>query len=183
MHIAGTLDRKDYNGSLYRLEKEREPVLLIDNIKCSNGMAFSMDNQCFYHTDSKKYSIIKFKYDISTGDISHPIPFYQGDKSQGLPDGMTIDTEGYIWSAFWGTHTVKRFSPEGNVVQGVTFPAKQVTSVTFGGRYMDKIFVTSACQGADNLATGYNKDGTFLGGHTYMYSPGIKGRPECLADF
>jgi len=183
--IAGTLDRKNYNGSLYKLEKEKEPVLLMDGIQCSNGMAFSMDKQYFYHTDSKKYSITKFKYDVSTGDISHPIPFYQVDKSQGLPDGMTIDIEGYIWSAFWGSHTVRRFSPVGKMVHEVTFPAKQVTSVTFGGRNMDKIFVTSACQGADDPASGYNKDGTFLGGPTYMYTPGrnIRGRPEWLADF
>jgi len=48
---------------------------------------------------------------------------------------------------------------------------------------MDKIFVTSSCQGADDLDTGYNKDGIFLGGPTYMYLTGIKGRPEWLADF
>jgi D-xylono/L-arabinono-1,4-lactonase len=79
--IAGTLDRKDSNGKLYLLEKGKDPVLLMDSIQCSNGMAFSMDNGYFYHTDSKKYRITKYKYNIKTGGISHPVSFYLGDKS------------------------------------------------------------------------------------------------------
>jgi sugar lactone lactonase YvrE len=98
---------------------------------------------------------------------------------------MTIDAEDNVWSAFWGSHRIRRFNPAGTVIQEVVFPAKQVTSIAFGGLHMEKIFVTSASQGADDPNSGYHQDGTFLGGPTYMYTPDrrIRGRPEWLADF
>ena len=102
-----------------------------------------------------------------------------------MPDGLTTDTEDYVWSAFWGSNRIRRFGSAGTIIQEIIFPAKQVTSITFGGKDMDRLFVTSASQGADDPTSGYQKDGTFLGGPTYMvtFQKNIKGRPEWLADF
>ncbi|TFG60028.1 MAG: SMP-30/gluconolactonase/LRE family protein [Spirochaetales bacterium] len=181
--FAGTLDRDGDGGVLYRLEKGKAPAVILENIKCSNGMAFSSDNNYFYHTDSLQFSILRYSYDKKTGDIGKSEIFYKGDEARGMPDGMTIDSEDHIWSAFWGSNTVKRFNPAGDIVKEVRFPAKQVSSVMFGGKALKELFVTSSSQGAVDLKRGYNKEGIFLGGYTYTFAADVTGLEERLADF
>jgi len=60
-----------------------------------------------------------------------------------MPDGMTVDSEGFIWSASAGGSKLMRFNLAGEEVHTIEFPAKKVTSVAFGGSNMTDMFVTS----------------------------------------
>lgn len=63
----------------------------------------------------------------------------------GLPDGMTIDTDGNLWIAcFDGSQVIKVDPVAGNVLQSIPIPALQVTSVAFGGKNLNELYVTSA---------------------------------------
>jgi sugar lactone lactonase YvrE len=180
--FAGTLDRKRLTGTLYRFERGRPPVAVLQNVRCSNGMTFSLDEQSFFHTDSLAYRITRYAYDRGTGEIFSPAVHYQGREEEGLPDGITIDREGCIWSAYWGASAVRRLDPEGRPIREVRIPARQPSSVMFGGPALDQLYVTSAAQGAADLATGSGRDGAFLGGPVYRFSPGVAGRAEWQAD-
>ncbi len=181
---AGTLVRRSFSeGTLYRLEKGKEPVPVLKNLYCSNGMTFSTDERYFFHTDSNPRRITRYDYDRSTGEISNPAVYFQGEKETGSPDGITLDAEGYVWAAFWGGSCVRRLDPGGKIVMEIPVPAKQPSSVMFGGRKLEELYITTAAENADDYTTGYNKDGTFSGGPVYRYVPGVKGREEWLADF
>ena len=180
---AGTLDRKDFDGTLYRFEKNKDPVQLLHHVKCSNGMTFSLDEEYFYHTDSLRYTITKYDYNRNTGEIENPRIFYKGSESRGLPDGITIDTENNIWAAFWGSGTIRQIDEDGIVIDEVEVPAVQPSSLIFGGSNLNEIFITSSCQGASDLTTGRGPDGRFLGGKVYAYKSPATGRPEWPADF
>ena len=175
---AGTLDRTRPTGCLYRLERGRQPVRLLQGIGCSNGMTFSLDQRYFFHTDSKTRRITRYEYDRRTGDIGSPRVFFQGAEPDGLPDGITLDSEGHLWVAFWGASAVRRLDPGGQVVQEVRFPAKQVSSVMFGGPELEDLYVTSAAEDAADLSTGRDANGVFLGGPLYRFRAGVRGRPE-----
>jgi len=175
---AGTLNRSSPTGCLYRLELGREPVRLLEGIGCSNGMTFSLDLQHFFHTDSLARRITRYEYDRRTGDIRSPSVFFQGEPPDGLPDGITLDAEGHLWAAFWGSAAVRRLDPAGRVVQEVRFPAAQVSSVMFGGPGLGELYVTSAAEDAADLSTGCDAGGVFLGGPLYRFRPGVRGRPE-----
>ena len=69
-------------------------------------------------------------------------------ESGGIPDGMTVDAEGCIWSARWGGSCVVRVAPDGIEEIRINFPAKKVSCLTFGGKYYRDIYVTTA--GGDN---------------------------------
>lgn len=182
--FAGTITRPDFTGGvLYRLEKGKKPVAMLKDLHCSNGMSFSLDEKYFYHTDSTFQTIMRYKYDRATGDISNPSVYFKGDPEMGSPDGMTMDSEGCIWSAFWGGSRVCRLDPDGRIVDEVEVPAKQPSSVMFGGADLDELYITTACEHADDIVTGFCNDGTFLGGPVYRCIPGVKGRAEWLADF
>ena len=181
--FAGTLDRRRLTSTLYRLEKGASPVTVLEGIQCSNGMTFSMDQRRFFHTDSLAYRNTRYEYDRDSGAIRNPVVYYQGREWEGLPDGITIDLEDHLWVAFWGAGVVRRLDPRGRIAAEVQIPARQPSSVMFGGKDLDTLYVTSAAQGAADLSTGRDENGDFLGGPVYRFTPGVRGRPEWAADF
>lgn len=168
---CGTLPTKDRLGRLYRLDTDGTLTMLVEGIDCSNGMGFTPDLKRMYYTDSTKYEIYLFDYDQDTGNLSDQRIFVQGPEEDGLPDGMTVDAEGYIWSAHWDGSCVIRYAPDGHEERRIHFPAKQVSSVTFGGPDYTDLYVTTA--GGDNKEE--NGPGA---GALYRVRPGVVGVPE-----
>jgi D-xylonolactonase len=124
-----------------------------------------------YYTDSPKQAIYRFDYEEQTGEISNRRVFIEIPASLGQPDGMTVDSEGYLWSAIWDGSCLIRFSPEGKEVLRLTFPAKKVSSVIFGGPEYEDVFVTTA--GGENRA----EEGPGAGA-VFHFRPGVRGAPE-----
>jgi len=169
--FCGTMPTKDRPGRLYRLDTNGKLTLLLEGIGCSNGMGLTPDRKGLYYTDSTAYTIYLFDYDQPTGAISNQRIFVRHPKSDGLPDGMTVDAAGNVWSAHWDGSALICYSPRGEEMQRIAFPVKKVSSVVFGGDdYMD-MYVTTA--GGDQKAT----DGE-LAGALFRLRLGIKGAPE-----
>jgi D-xylono/L-arabinono-1,4-lactonase len=181
--LAGSLKTNYQEGKLYRLEKNRTPVVVMSGIGCSNGMAFSMDAKKFFHTDSVKHEITMYDYDRITGDITNPVLFFKAKESEGLPDGITIDIDDNLWAAFWGGSCVRRISKYGKIVETIPVPAIQPSSVMFGGRGLNELYITSACEDGADLEHGLDARGNFLGGYLYRYYTNTRGRAEFPADF
>jgi sugar lactone lactonase YvrE len=148
--FCGTMPTKDRPGRLYRLDPDRTLTLLLEGIAVSNGMGLTLDRKQLYYTETAAKKIYLFDYDQRTGAISNQRVFKDSSDEDGMPDGMTVDAEGYVWSARWDGYRLTRYAPDGTEVSRVEFPAKKVSSVTFGGPdYMD-MYVTTA--GGDNKA-------------------------------
>ena len=92
-------------------------------------------------------------------------------ENEGLPDGLTVDAEGGIWSARWDGGALVRFTPDGNEERRIQFPAKKVSSASFGGDDLSDLYVTTA--GGDQRAT----EGAGAGA-LFRLRPGIRGLPE-----
>ena len=65
-------------------------------------------------------------------------------ESEGKPDGLTIDAEGFVWSAHWDGWCVTRYDPDGHVERVINLPVPRPTSCVFGGADLQTLFVTSA---------------------------------------
>ncbi len=169
--FCGSLPTKERLGRLYRLDLDGKLTKLLEGIGCSNGMGFTPDLKRMYYTDSAKYEVYVFDYDKATGAISNKRLFARNPESEGLPDGMTVDAEGYIWSARWDGSCVVRFAPDGFEERRVAFPARKCSSVTFGGEDYADMYVTTA--GGDQKAT----DGP-LAGSLFRVRLGIRGVSE-----
>ncbi len=169
--FCGTMPTRDRPGRLYRLDTHGKLTLLLEGIGCSNGMGLTPDRKGLYYTDSTAYTIYLFDYDQATGAISNQRIFVRHAESDGLPDGMTVDAAGNVWSAHWDGSALICYSPQGKEIERIAFPVKKVSSVTFGGDdYMD-MYVTTA--GGDQKAT----DGE-LAGALFRLRLGIRGVPE-----
>ena len=142
--FCGTMPTAERLGRLYRLDPDGSISLLLEDIGCSNGMGFSPDQTVFYYTDSPKRHIYAFDYDVTSGAIRNQRIFAELPEGEGCPDGMTVDREGYVWSAIWDGSCLVRFRPDGTEEQRVLFPAKKVSSCIFGGHDYGDLYVTTA---------------------------------------
>ena len=105
-------------GKLYRFYPNGNVDIVSENHGCSNGMGFSPNLDYFYHSDPAKGKIVRHSYNNDTHEIGNAEEWYE-HKDQGGPDGMTVDSEGYVWSAIWGGSGVIRIDPKGNVVEKI----------------------------------------------------------------
>ena len=168
---CGTMPTPDRLGRLYRLDADGQITRLLDGIGCSNGMGFTPDRKRMYYTDSTKREIYLFDYDQETGALTNQRLFVRTPEGEGIPDGMTVDAEGCVWSARWDGSCLVRYTPDGREAGRVTFPAKQVSCPTFGGADYGDLYVTTA-GGHDKAKNGPGA------GSLYRLRPGVKGVPE-----
>ncbi len=180
--LAGTLTDRREQGILYRLERGRPAQAVLRDIGTSNGMTFSLDLKHFYHTDSHVRTITRYDYAQDTGDIANPCAIYKAAEADGVPDGITMDSEGLVWIACWRGRKVIRIDAAGRIVLEVPIPAVQVSSVALGGNDMNELYVTTACEGGADLATGLDDNGVYLGGEVFCAHVDAVGRKEWPAD-
>lgn len=169
--FCGTMPSRDALGRLYRLDPDGTLAVLLAEVGCSNGMGFTPDRKAMYYTDSARREIYLFDYDLQGGTLSNRRLFVRTPEGEGIPDGMTVDAEGYVWSARWNGGCLVRYAPDGSEERRIRFPAKKVSSVTFGGPDYTDIYVTTA--GGQNKA----EEGGGAGALFHL-NLGIRGVPE-----
>jgi D-xylonolactonase len=170
---CGTMSTPDQAGQLYRLDTDGTLTTMVEGVGTSNGMGFTLDRAHMYYTDTRAHEIYLYDYDAGTGAMTNRSVFVRvpDTESEGHPDGMTVDAAGYVWSARWDGNCLVRYTPEGVEDMRITFPARKVSSVVFGGPDYTDIYVTTA--GGDNKA----EDGEGAGA-LFRLNLGIEGLPE-----
>jgi sugar lactone lactonase YvrE len=132
-----------------------------------------------YFTDSQRYSIWKYDFNATTGQISNKRTFATIDhfehQTKAEPDGLAVDVEGYVWSALWGACRVVRFSPSGELVGQIHLPALRVSCPAFGGKDMDELFITTAALEKDDLE---GREKYVENGSIFRVKVGVKGLPK-----
>jgi D-xylonolactonase len=130
------------SGALYRLGAAG-PEAAVTGVIASNGPAFTTDRQSLFHCDTLGRRILR--YPLSPGgELGLRSVFRSFSPEEGLPDGMTCDTEGGLWVGLWGGGSVVRLDQGGTVTARVELPAAQVTACAFGGPDLDMLFITTA---------------------------------------
>ncbi len=146
--LAGTMDMNetDPSGSLYSFNGELSRLL--DGVRISNGLAWSVDHKTFYYIDTPTREVKAFDYDPATGQIANQRAVIQVPEALGWPDGMTSDMNGNLWIAMWGGAQVTKWDPAtGKLLEQIPVPALQTSSCVFGGRDMNELHITSARKG------------------------------------
>lgn len=168
-HRAGSSIGEN-NAGLYRMNSKCEIEQILDyKYRVSNCICFSPSGDNIYFCDTPTRKLYSFDYPVAEtgGPLTNRRLVWTVPASlPGGPDGAQVDAEGYIWVALSGAGRVVRIHPEsGDVSMIVHLPVKCPTSVTFGGKNLDEMFITS--RGPDG------------GGLYSLKMPyGIKGLPE-----
>lgn len=148
---AGSKDDTDTfaSGALYRLDSCHSWTRCDDGYRVANGPTFSPDGGTLYHADTGLRVVYAFNLS-SDGRLSERRLFVRFEEDWGFPDGMTTDARGGVWIAHWDGGRVSRFDPSGKLDRTITLPTPRVTSMTFGGADLDRLFVTTASFGLEN---------------------------------
>jgi L-arabinonolactonase len=143
--FAGGMDDKEELKicSLWRLDPDLRVTKVEDGIICTNGPCWSPDNKTFYLADSFQGEIWAYNYDIGRGTLSNKRLFASFRNDPGVADGSTVDEEGCLWNAQVISGDLVRYAPDGSIDRRIGMPVKNITSVIFGGRNLDELYVTS----------------------------------------
>jgi D-xylonolactonase len=169
--FCGTMPTATHLASLYRLAPDGSITRIYDDIGLSNGFGFSPDNRIMYFTDSEERLIYAIDYDAETGALGNRRVLVRTQRDASVPDGMTCDADGFLWSARWDGHALYKYSPAGEALGTVQFPVQKVSSIAFGGPDYATAWVTSA--GGPNRSD----DEGQLAGSLFKVDLGVKGRP------
>ncbi len=172
---AGSMakDERAGAGTLYRLDPDRSVTPMVDGLTIPNGLDWSADGRTMFYIDTTTNRVDAFDYDDAAGTIAGRRPAVLVDPGRGFPDGMTLDAEGFLWVALfdgWGVH---RYAPDGRLDRRIEVPAAQVTSVAFGGRDYDELYITT---GQEGFPAGGLPGQPHAGG-VFRCRPGVRGRP------
>lgn len=142
--FGGTMQTDDRLGRLYRIDTDGSYQVVDDGFDIPNGMAFTGDLETLLVTESGTHTIYQYDYDRASGDLSNRQVFLHLPDEPGVPDGMTIDADGDIWSARWDGNALYRYTAGGELRDTIEFPVRKVASVTFGGEDYRELYVTTA---------------------------------------
>lgn len=173
--FAGTMDdeEREATGAFYRIDKKLACTRIDDGFRVTNGPAFSPDGKTMYANDSGRR--ITYRYDLGPdGTPLNKLELVRYDEGEGYPDGITVDAEGCLWIAFWDGWCLRRLSPRGERLAEIRLPVQRPTSCAFGGSSLDRLFITSARIGLDEVALGSQP---YAGG-LFMTIPGVSGVAE-----
>ena len=165
---VGVSDKTD--GRLYSIDKHGKVRVLLENLRLSNGLEWSMDERKFYHTDSDTGIIKEYDFDSKTGDIS----FTGRQISVPGVDGFTIDTNNNLYVACWGKGYIAVVDIVSmSILSYIEIPAGIPASCGFAGEKLDVLAVTTASYKTD-IKTDENA------GYTILVDVDAKGRSPYL---
>ena len=170
-----TIGERKPQNALYRLDPNGKVHTMITGVTTSNGIGWSPDNKTMYFVDSWRYTIYAYDFDLETGTISNKRCFVKVPKEEGdfpIPDGLTVDSEGYVWCALFGGFRVVRYDPSGKIDREILLPVSHPTSCIFGGETLNELYITTA-RLTDEQSQTYP-----LAGDLFRVKTDVKGLPE-----
>ena len=161
-------------GTLWRIDAGGNAGPAMREIRIPNALCWSPDSSVMYFTDSYSHEIWAFDFDLDAGAFENKRVFASIPEDDGVPDGATVDAEGFVWCAHMFGGKVSRFAPDGGVERTIELPVPQVTSCAFGGPELDVLYITTASLRMDRAALAEQP----LAGALFAADPGVRGLPE-----
>ena len=161
-------DQQSGAASIYRLDPDLSVHTVLTDVTISNGLEWSPDGSRAYYNDTATGQVSVFDYDAESG-LTNRRTFAEIPDG-GRPDGLTVDSEGGVWTAIVNGGAVQRYGPGGALTEVIEVPARKVTACTFGGHGLDQLFITTSREG---LQDGEDP----LAGSVFRATPQVVGRP------
>lgn len=173
---VGSMDagEEEPSGALYRIDGDRTITRMLDGMVIPNGIGWSLDGRTMYVTNSTEQVVMAYDFDGGSGGIDEGREFARIPRQHGMPDGLTVDAEDFVWSAHWGGGRVTRYDPGGKIDGVLSLPVANVTSCAFGGKDLDRLYVTTATFGLSEKELGALP----MAGGLFEADVGVAGVPD-----
>ncbi|MFM7491174.1 MAG: SMP-30/gluconolactonase/LRE family protein [Actinomycetota bacterium] len=138
-------------GSLHVLNADSSVLGIERNLNLSNGMGWSPEMNSFYFIDSIPGLLFRYDYDKNSGMLSNKSVLVEFDSRFGIPDGLSITSDGLILIALWDGGRLELFDQSGRKVEQFSLPVSRPTSCCFAGDDYSTIIITTASQDIDRV--------------------------------
>lgn len=157
------------DGGLMMIDVDGSSVQVGSGIGLTNGLGFSPDGRTLYHSDSHVSTV--WQYGVhADGTLTDKTVFVR--TAAGIPDGLVVAQDGSVWVALArGGHGVQVFSPTGQPLEFIRIPVPMCTSLCFGGKDLQDLYVVSGSDGS----------GKERGGAVYRVRAPVAGLPVPVA--
>ena len=150
------------------METDGDLCEFFDGVGNSNGLAWNADGKKMYYNDTPTGKTEVF--DFCDGRLSNRRDVIK--YTSGSPDGMTIDADGNLWVALWGSGTVVCVNPSNEkIIQKIELPVSQPASCAFAGDDLKSLVITTA-------AHGVSLRDEPLAGSTFVIKIDVQGVPD-----
>lgn len=140
---AAVTDFAGAEGSIYRLNPDFSVDVLRTGLMLSNAICFQPGGARMHFTDTRSGIVMACDYVPGAPLASEPWPFADAREHGASPDGATVDEEGGLWVAQIRSGEIVRFHPDGTFDRKFDMPVPYATSVCFGGKDLDILYVTT----------------------------------------
>ena len=175
--VAGTMNFREHrrkDGCVFALDTDLSLSTLDTGLSVANGIGFSADGGTMYVSEQFDGRVLAYDYDTKSGLATGKRVFAEVPAEEGLPDGVIVDAEGFVWNGRWGGSTIARYAPDGRLDRKYRLPVETGTCMAFGGDDLQDLYVTTAWYGMDQAAR-RAKPGS---GDLFRLRPGIAGTVE-----
>ncbi|MET1115751.1 MAG: SMP-30/gluconolactonase/LRE family protein [Comamonas sp.] len=174
--VAGSLvmGRNEPLAVLYQVDANARVQVLDTGFAISNAICFSPEGQWLYYTDSRTRKIMRYPYDLATGQVQAPTVWVDTAALNSAADGATVDSEGCLWTALVETGQLARFTADGQLERLIDMPVRHVTCPSFGGPDLDILYVTSISDSGNALKDDHPDAGALFAVH----GTGVRGLRE-----
>jgi sugar lactone lactonase YvrE len=132
------------NAALYRVEVDGACDRVRDGLRSSNGLAWNVAGDRFYHVDTPTRAVTVADFDVRRGLLGQPETFVDLRDVAGVPDGIATDVAGAVWVVMFGGGQVRRYLADGVLDRVVDLPVSHPTSVAFGAADLLTLYVTTS---------------------------------------
>lgn len=132
-------------GKLRLWDGGYQAQIMQEGLTLPNGIGWNAADDEMYLADSMVRRLYVASFNATVGTIGELRILAEFTESDGLPDGLAVDTDGGIWVAMWGAAQVLRLDRFGTVVARVPMPCVQPSSCAFGAD--GTLYITSATAG------------------------------------
>lgn len=155
-------DKTPGGATLYRVEPDLTWEVVLPSVTISNGIAWTPDGALAYYNDTATGEISVFDWsaeaglhnrrrfvtpqvdDAAAAAATDPDKDYRPGSVSANPDGLTVDSEGAVWTALNGAGQVQRYLPDGTLDTVVGVGAEQVSACTLGGEDLRTLYITTS---------------------------------------
>ena len=174
-------------GALIGFDARQRPHLVCSEVRLPNGIGYDPMQDLVYFTDSLRKTIYQIPREviqeivsgsrapISLADLPPEVRVCAESMDRpGVPDGLTVVSDGSLFCARWGGHCIDHYAPDGALAHSYPTPMRQPSSLCFGGEDLSTVMITSATENIPD-AQQESYDGT-----TVLTDFGIRGLPETV---
>jgi len=142
--LVGTVRNGRPNGAgIYRLDNSGTLAKALGGTGHAGGMGWNAKGDALYWTCGTTKTISRCKYDVARGALTNRQVFHECMPEEGTPAGLAVDVEGTLWSARREAGVILKIGENRRLMGQVTFPARHVTSLAFGGPDHRTVFVAA----------------------------------------